>query len=232
MSDQPIQELIPFNTACDEFITGKYILSEMKISSILKLISADDKLKNIISSCLDNFDFVNALEKCTIETPEETSLVLPKDEKQLVAFVFSLLYRFDAKMLDFLGFISKYFKADDENASKQFDAFAKTIIAPFKDAINNLFSRRYVIASTDDYQENYYNKIKATIKLILREIDSFKLKLNQKEEFNMLLNSLYFSAEKNDKKMVYSLMIGLDYFSKANKHTRNAYLSLEECFGR
>ena len=41
-----IQELKSFNNACDEFITGKYILVDIKIASILKLISDDEKLKN------------------------------------------------------------------------------------------------------------------------------------------------------------------------------------------
>ena len=35
---------------------------------------------------------------------------------------------------------------------------------------------------------------------------------------------------KNDKKLVFSLMIGLDYFTRAHKKSRNAYLTLEECF--
>ena len=70
----------------------------------------------------------------------------------------------------------------------------------------------------------------STIKLILKNLDLYKLNINQKEEFTMLLNSLYLASEKNDKKLVFSLMIGLDYFTKANKKSRNAYLSLEECF--
>ena len=69
-----------------------------------------------------------------------------------------------------------------------------------------------------------------TIKLILKNIDSCKLNMNQKEEFTMLLNSLHMASEKNDKKLVFSLMIGIDYFSKSNKKARNAYYMLEECF--
>ena len=46
----------------------------------------------------------------------------------------------------------------------------------------------------------------------------------------MLLNSLYLASEKNDKKLVFSLMIGLDYFTKANKRAREFYYMIEECF--
>ena len=71
-----------------------------------------------------------------------------------------------------------------------------------------------------------------TIKLIVKNLDSYKLNMNQKEEFTMMLNSLYLASEKNDKKLVFSLMIGLDYFTKCNKKSRHAYLMLEECFER
>ena len=64
----------------------------------------------------------------------------------------------------------------------------------------------------------------------MQNLDNFKLNLNQKEEFSMLLNSLFTASEKNDKKLVFALMIGLDYFTKANKKLRKTYLSLEECF--
>ena len=61
-------------------------------------------------------------------------------------------------------------------------------------------------------------------------MEVFRLKVNEKEEFTLLLNALYIASENNDKKQVFALMIGLDYFTKVNKRARNAYLSLEECF--
>ena len=61
-------------------------------------------------------------------------------------------------------------------------------------------------------------------------INGYKLKMNEKDEFTMLLNSLYIAAEKNDKKLVYSLMVAIDYFSRYNRKTRSAYFMLQECF--
>ena len=61
-------------------------------------------------------------------------------------------------------------------------------------------------------------------------MDNYKLGLNDKDEFTMLLNSLYLASDKNDKNLVYSLMIALDYFTKYHKKVRKTYLSLEECF--
>ncbi len=225
-----INELIPFNTACDEFVAGKYILADLKIASILKIIASDDKLKDIISSCLDTYDFNTSFNRAVREEKDQLILNAPSNDKDIIAFVFSLLYRFDNKSFDFYEFLSKFYKNPAEVQGKEFYNFANALIIPFKNAVNNMYSKRHVLVEADDYQKNYYNRIMTTIRLIAKNVDTYKLKMNEKEEFTMLLNSLFVASEKNDKKLVYSLMIGLDYFSRANKRTRNAYSSLEECF--
>ncbi len=230
MNSQSVHELIPFNTACDEFILGKYILADIKIASILHIISEDEKIKNIVSSCIDDYDFNTAFSQASRENEKGFTLTIPTEEKEVIAFVYNLLYRFDNKIYDFYDFLARYFKNEGEPNGKEFYNFANAIIIPFKQAINDIYSKRHIIVDTDDYQTNYYNKIKNCIRVIMKNIDNYKLKLNEKEEFTMLLNSLFIASEKNDKKLVYSLMIALDYFSKVNKKSRSAYLSLEECF--
>ena len=74
------------------------------------------------------------------------------------------------------------------------------------------FNFRMIVIDTDMAKQIWYEKV------------------NEKEEFTLLLNALYIASENNDKKQVFALMIGLDYFTKVNKRARNAYLSLEECF--
>ncbi len=225
-----IAELIPFNTACDEFVAGKYILADIKIASILRIIADDEKLRDIISSCLENYDFNSRFTHSIHAKGNGYTLDVPTNEKELIAFVFSLLYRLDNKEINFYDFISQFYKNDDDIPGKEFYNFANAIIIPFKSAVNSLYSKRHIIVEADDYQKNYYNKIMTTVKLIAKNIDNYKLKMNEKEEFTMLLNSLYIASEHNDKKMVFSLMIALDYFSRVNKRTKPAYLSLEECF--
>lgn len=224
-----IQELKHFNNACDEFVLGKYILADMKISSILKLINDNEKLTNIVNSCLSDYDFNAELKKCAVSNEFESRLTLPVEDKEIIAFVYNLLYKFQSKTLNFYDFITKFFAEDTIN-EKAFIEFAKSVIIPFKTAINNIFTKRHILVETNDYQNNIYNKLMSTIKLILKSIDNYKLNMNQKEEFTMLLNSLYYASEKNDRKLVYSLMVGLDYFTKCTKRVRVCYLSLEECF--
>ncbi|MBE7077030.1 MAG: hypothetical protein E7374_03995 [Clostridiales bacterium] len=216
-----INELIEFNTACDEFMAGKYILIDIKINSLLRIIEEDEKIKNIVATCIDGFVFNENLGE---------TLTVPRTEKGIIAYVYNLLYLFKTGEVDFYKFLSTYFSTDETSSSEDFISFAKSLILPFKEAINSIYAKRHILVESSDYQENHYNKIKNSTKIIVQNIDNFKLKMNEKDEFLMLLNSLYLASEKNDKKMVYSFMIALDYFSRVNKKTRGAYLMLEECF--
>ncbi len=224
-----IKELKPFNNSCEEFMMGKYILADIKISSILKLIAEDEKLNNIVVSCSQDYDFATEFKKYAVITEDLTLFSIPSNDKEIIAFVYNLLYKFSIGSIKFQDFLARFYNAENING-KGFAEFAKNVINPFKNAINNIYSKRHILVETKDYQNNVYNKIMSTIKLILKNVNLYKLNMNSKEEFTMLLNSLYFASEKNDRKMVFSLMIGLDYFTKANKKTRIAYLSLEECF--
>lgn len=225
-----IHELIPFNTACEDFVAGRYILAEVKVGSILKALDEDEKLKDIVSSALDNFDFNKEFSLAVKQNENSKELVLPTDEKKVIAFVYCLLFNFHNGNLKFYDFLNQFYKVEGDVAGKEFSNFAAAVIIPFRDCVNTAYNKRHVLVETEDYQNNYYNKILSTVKLIMNNLDSYKLKMNEKEEFSMLLNSLYFASEKNDKKLVFSLMIALDYFTRCNKKCRVAYLTLEECF--
>ena len=223
-----ITELIPFNNACDEFISGKYILAEAKIKSIMKIINSDEKIRDIISSCVENTEFGKLLSSALIQDEDHYILEMPTEDKDIISLVYGLLFRFDSKQLDFYDFLSRLSSTDE--STNQFNHFAQNLIVPFKNSVNSIYSKRHVIVDAQDYQVNYCNKIKNCIKLIMNNIDNLKLKIDEKEEFTMLLNSLYIASDKNDKKLVFSLTIAIDYFSRYHKKTRQSYLSIEECF--
>lgn len=218
-----------FNNACDEFLAGKYILAEVKITCILREIANNEKLKNIVSNALENYEFKTEFSKHIGGDEEHPTLTLPKSEKEIISFVYSLLYTFDKKQISLYDFLRKFY-GNDDNHGQEVYSFATNILLPFKNAVNNIYSKTHVIVTTDEYQENHYNHIKETVREILNNADDYKLKMTEKEEFTLLLNSLYLASDKNDKRLVYSLMIGLDYFTRNYKKCRPAFLSLENCF--
>lgn len=217
------EELIPFNTACEEFANGKFIFPETKIAAILKALENNEKLKTIVSNALENYNFGEIYAQML----ENGSIDLPETNSELIAFIYSLLFNFQNKSLHFADFVAKI---KTETAGEEFKEFCSSILFPFREAINTAFYSQTVSTSTPEDNKTYFVKLMTTIEQIFKNIDNFKLKMTEKEEFSMLLNSLYLACEKYDKKLVYSLMVGLDYFTKAYKKTRNAYYSLEECF--
>lgn len=218
-----IKELSALNNACDELLAGKYILIDIKIKSILNVIDTDTKLKDIVSSYVSNYNFNDLY-----NTVMNNSFAAIQDEKQIISFVYNLLYRFSNKDIDFQEFLNTFYP--DLDITIQIANFVNDVIIPFKQAVGNIFIKRHVIVESNEYQNNYYNKIKTVVNLILSNMDTYKLDLNSKDEYTMLLNSLYNASDKSDKSLVYTLMVAIDYFTKFHKKVRKTYLALEECF--
>ena len=220
-------ELKDFNLACDDFIKGKYILAEMKISTILETLSKNNKLKDIISKCLENYNFTTAFETCV---GENHIITLPDDAKGIIAFVFSLLYNIDTNNINFYDFLGFYYNYNELNNMESFKIFATNIILPFKEAINNVFAKTHVLVDTQDYQSNIYNKLKKVCSINMQLVDDFKLTDIQREEFLTLLEGMKVACTKNDKEVVYALLIGFEYFSYKIKRTKVVFEQFKECF--
>ena len=209
-----MQDLNQFNIACEQLLSGKYILIDIKISALLKIVDENDKLKNIVSNSLNEFDFSYAF-----NNELNVNILLPESDKEIISFVYTFLYKFKNNELN-LG----------ENANEIITQLIIVLLPKFQNAMNNLYNKNHQEIETDEFQQNIYNNIKSTITLVLENLNKYKFNTTNKEEFLMLINSLFQASEKNDKKLVYSLMIGLDYFTQTNKKLRSIYLALEECF--
>lgn len=209
-----MQDLDLFNISCEQILAGRYILIDSVLSSLLKVIDENEKLKIIVSKALSQHNFSDFFNN---EISSDVSL--PADNMQIIAFVYTFIFKYKNNEISFT-----------ENDSSIVTKFISKFIPSFQTAINDVFAKNHKQIEADEYQNNIFNSIKATINLILENLDKYKFNTTNKEEFLMLINSLYIACEKNDQKLVYSLMIGLDYFTLSNKKLRNIYLTLEECF--
>ena len=219
-------DLIQFNSACDDFIAGKYILANIKVKALINTINDSEKLTTLVSNCLDGFDFSEMFR----ESVSSTGLTLPTNDKALIAYCFNVLYNLDVGTVTFLDFLTKYFSSDALDGGQEFKLFVNTIIVPFNKAINSEYLRLYEMTCTEDYQNNLYHKLENVAQANLNNIDNIKLKDIEKEELELLLNAIIQASDKNDKKLIYALMIGLEYFVKANQRARDIYLQLKDCF--
>lgn len=209
-----MQDLDLFNISCEQILTGRYILIDSVLSSLLKVIDENEKLKIIVSKALSQHNFSDFFNN---EISSDVSL--PADNMQIIAFVYTFIFKYKNNEISFT-----------ENDSSIVTKLIAKFIPSFQTAINDVFAKNHKQIEADEYQNNIFNSIKSTINLILENLDKYKFNTTNKEEFLMLINSLYIACEKNDQKLVYSLMIGLDYFTLSNKKLRNIYLTLEECF--
>lgn len=217
-------DLKKFNDACEDFLQGKYILANLKIKGLLNTINNSNQLSDILDVALDEIDFnITFSQSVTSE-----GLVLPTEDKQVIGYCYHILYNINAGTISFLDFLNKYFSYNHD--FDQFKLFADTIIKPFKEAVNRMFAKTYSISETIDYQSNVYHKLISISQIHIDNIDNIKLKEIEKEELVLLLNALITQCEKSDKKQVYALMVGLEYFVKCNKKAKDIYLQLKDCF--
>lgn len=137
MEEKNLAQLQEFIAACNDFADGKFILADIKISKILKLISKTPQLYDLIAECMINYDFEKEYQNIKI-SQENPSFELPIEAHKVIPFVFCLLVEIDSKKINFNEFLSSQFPyANGQN--EEFLAFSKNVIVPFRDAIANVF---------------------------------------------------------------------------------------------
>ena len=140
------------------------------------------------------------------------------------------MYNLNEGTITFLDFLSKYFASSKLSGGEEFKVFANTIIEPFKRAVNNEYKLTYEMTASEDYKNNLYHKLARVAEANISDIDNVKLKEIEKEELVYLLNAIVDASSRNDKKMIYAIMVGFEYFVKCNKRAKDIYLQLKDCF--
>ncbi len=134
-------ELNLFLEKVDDFINGKYILADIKIVNILKVIASSDTLLALFRNCLTDFDFNQAKKKYLVKSQytsnDKGEFILPPNSRELLAFVFNILVDIDGKRINFAEFISRYFY-EDGSFSAGYSAFINSMIKPFRNSVKML----------------------------------------------------------------------------------------------
>ena len=127
-----VRSLETFSKAMDEIIASPYVLSQVKISNLLKVIASSKILYELYNFCLEDFDYESVKKQCFIggDGRESGRFLMPADSKSFLAFGFSLLYLVDTKREDLMSILGNYFYAEDLNSA--FRNFAEEFMIPFK----------------------------------------------------------------------------------------------------
>ena len=126
-----------FNEKALELLECRFIVSEIRIASMLKCIITIPALVECVKNTLDDFSYISEFKKNTIILSEDNEqfrgkLSLPVDRARLFTFVFCLLAEIDGGKIDASRFLQDFYYHEDTNVS--FERFKEEVIKPFKKA--------------------------------------------------------------------------------------------------
>lgn len=221
ITNDDLVKISEFISSVDGLINGKFILADIKISNILKMIAENPSLYAFIKNCLIDFSFDKELSRAEVKNRfNNGEFKLPIEKSKIVAFVFCLLVECDAKRMDFYGFINANFKSD--NNGSEYSKFAKTILVPFKEIIINEFLNKVEeieekpeMIEEDSQKINVVNDIFANITEYLNAmLDNIsidrRIKTNEKENLNYIIKNIIYSFKYKDMNILNAFISVLD----------------------
>ena len=220
MQENDIISINNFNEKCIDFMSGKYILADIKVRAILRAINDSDVLTNLVSRCVNNYDFNEGFRKATSdELGEATSLTLPEKPRERVALIYHILRSIDEEVISFYDFVSRYISHSNQVGNEEFKAFADGIVQPFNEAINTLLQTEYSdrdLSSTNRYMRN----MEKALADINAHLDEYRLNPVDLKELKCLLEALSVSLGRNDDLLVNALVIGIDNFCASHHRAK------------
>ncbi|MBE5756773.1 MAG: hypothetical protein E7342_03120 [Clostridiales bacterium] len=206
------EELELFLNKADDLIQSKYVLADIKLINLLKVIASSETILKIIKNSLDNFDYQR--EKAKILRPssfmgeDKGEVFLPEDLKTVIAFVFNLLMEIDNKTIDLSSFIQKYF-FESGSYYESYSAFMTKMVLPFKMSIKFImegiisgkletpFEEKKESFETEKETEfsNYKEEIKFLLEKDLIKLEEKRLGKIDKEEVKTVVEAFMASLE-------------------------------------
>lgn len=249
ITDEERKNLVDFFKACNEMIEGRFILSDTKVSNILKCVVKSEKLYNLYSECMQGFKFAQTLESCSASNPANGGYFqMPHTEKDIVAFVTCLLLEVDKHNINLQTFVTdNFYSADGYNIS--YNNFSLVVLVEYKTAVKNLLGidEQGNELETEDFYENQVTmeetieeaKANENTKILFANLmlsivelqnlinDDSKLKFAQKEELLIVLKALNKAVHLEDLLIINALLVPLEYVLGKNKRYKQSYDKLK-----
>ena len=200
-----------FFTACEELITGKFILADTKIGELLRAIATSDELRGLFAAVTKGFDYPAAKAACLKQPGEGGRYIrgeayLPSERSEILAFVFCLLVEFDNGTMKFNDFLLRYFYVDGSYTAS-YSLFVDRVIRPFRDIVRDCYPE-----TRRKQEENCLEKLAEKIALERTRIASLPLGKEDAVAADMILNELYAAVGRGDYSELKALLCGYLYF--------------------
>ncbi len=207
-----------FFTACDELITGKFILADTKIGELLRAIATSEDLRGLFTAVTQGFDYPATKAACLKQPGEggrytRGEAYLPKERSEILAFVFCLLVDFDNGAMKFNDFLLRYFYVDGSYTAS-YSLFVDRVIRPFRDIVHDCYPdpARMAPEHRRKQEENRLEKLAEKISLERTRISALSLSPEDGIAADMILNELYAAVGRGDYSELKALLCGYLYF--------------------
>ena len=244
MTDDDKQKIKDFVDACNDMIEGRFILSDTKVSNILKCVVKSEILYNLYSTCMKNFKFSTVLQDCSASNPNNAGhFVMPADAKSIVALVTCLLLEVDKQSINLQKFVTEnFYNADGYNIS--YNNFALTILVPYRDAVMELLKvndPEGKVVEADAEQLNFMQEPESTpeadnnTKLLFANLlmsiselqnainEDVKIKFSEKEELLIVLRALTRAVKLEELLLINALLVPLEHEVPKHKKLKPIY---------
>lgn len=206
---------------------SKFILADVKLNELLKLIALEQELYRLTEYCLKDFSF--DLEYMRSEVPnhsEEPKYVfrLPAEVEKVVALIFCLLCEFDNKQKDLQAFLLDHYVTEG-NYQVGYEAFVRQIVEPYVLAVKTVLEqghyceppeekkalpqRKFFGCEYVNFEPNAMETLLDVLKDILELIEN-EPRLAAKDRFEMayLTEAMIHAVLSKDKNLIRALYIG------------------------
>jgi len=249
ITNEERENIVGFFNACNEMIEGRFILSDTKVSNILKSLVKSETLYKLYSDCMHGFKFNRTLDFCKASNPNNGGyFLMPQEYSDVVAFVTCLLLVVDKRNINLQSFVTdNFYSSDGYNIS--YNNFALTVLVEYKNAIKNLlgiddnanpietdegdFQQVTIEESEEEAKANDNAKILfANLMLSIVELqnainEDSKIKYVEKEELLIVLKALDKAVHLEQLIIINALLIPLEHTIGKNKKYKSAYEKLK-----
>lgn len=248
-TDEEKNNLVDFFNACNEMIEGRFILSDTKVSNILKSVVKSETLYKLYSDCMNGFKFARTLEFCVASNPNNGGYFqMPADDRDIMAFVTCLLLEVDKRNINLQTFVTdNFYSTDGYNIS--YNNFAITTLVAYKTAVKNILhiddnanpievediteSQVSIDETVEEVKANDNTKILfANLMLCIVELqnainDDVKIKYVDKEELLIVLKALNRAVHLEELIIINALLVPLEHSLAKNKKCKKLYDKLK-----
>lgn len=235
-----------FFDACNEMIQGRFILSDIKISKILKSIANSEVLYNLFAKVLMDFKFKEEFENAKTNTKVNGGyFALPDDKQKAIALVFCLLLEVDNQKMNLQNFVNDYFYSP-EGYNISYSNFSLSILVPFKDNVLDLLGcdeqgnpveteeeiegpqTETVVAEPDHKKKILFANLTKSLNELLSVIRRSRINSEDKEELEIIISAIYEAIEIENLNIINALTIPLEHMIGRNKQVKLYYNDFKE----